>query len=103
MPFEPLIAVLEDSVRWQMRGYNKGDQRVYFDRQIGQVLGWFIRHRPKRVQGLFGAIVGDVERGMKIPRAVTMESLRGSIEFDGGFDDDDHLREFLDRALPPQH
>lgn len=102
VPFEALTAVLEDSVMWQMRDYSKGDQRVYFDRPVGKMLGWFIQYRPARVHRLFGAIIGEVERRMEIPREVTVRSLRGSIELGGDFDGKGQLHEFLDLVLPPE-
>lgn len=101
LPTQALIAIIEDSVELQLRDYEDGDKRVPFDLPVGRMLGWFIEHRPTRAQALFGAIIGQAERNM-IPRSVTVRSLRGSIALDGGFDDKDRLREFLELALPPE-
>lgn len=103
LPFEALTVVLEDAVMWQMRKSTKSDQQVYFDRQIGIMLGWFIEHRPSRVTNLFGAIIGRAERDLNIPREVTTRSLRRAIRLDGGFDKKtDQLDKFLDLVSPPR-
>ena len=103
VPFEALTAVLEDGVMWQLQDYEKSDREVHFDPQTGRMLGWFIEHRPSRVTNLFGAIIGNAERKLGIPREVTVRSLHSSIFMDGGFKEkSDQLDEFLDRVSPPR-
>lgn len=102
-PFEALTAVLEDAVVCQLTSpTNRAERQAYFDRRVGQMLGWYIEHRPSHVTAVFGAIIGRAEREHDIPREYTVASLRSSIEMDGGFEGKaDQLDEFLELVAPP--
>ena len=107
VPFEALTAVLQDSVMWQIKSYQETDQldpdrEVYFDQQLGMMLGWFVEHRPSRVTNMFGLMIGNAERLLGTPREITTRALRRAIRMDGGFGEKtDQLDEFLDRVSPP--
>lgn len=104
VPFDALTSVLEDAVMWQLKTYyTESMPEVGFTPQTGRMLGWFIEHRPSRVTNLFGAVIGEAERQLAIPREVTIRSLRDSIRMDGGFHGKtDQLDEFLDLVSPPR-
>lgn len=102
VPFEALAKALEYAVLWEL--WNSptpvGGYVALFP-DTGQLLGWFVRHRPSRVPTLFGSIIREAEGHLDLPQEVTAKSLRVALEDDGGFSDDQDLEQFLDVTLPP--
>ncbi|MEU4807417.1 hypothetical protein [Actinosynnema sp. NPDC023587] len=106
VPFDALADALEYTVLWELsrhRDYAIDIGYTSFMPNTGRLLGWFVRHKPDRVPRLFGAIVGQAERELKIPPAVTKRSLRSSLVTDGGFKDHkEWINDFLAVTLPPE-
>ncbi|MGW6442337.1 hypothetical protein [Lentzea sp. NPDC055074] len=107
VPFTDLSYVLADAALAELRdGTEVGPaiaRVIPFNRPIGHVLGWFISHKPASAPALFGTIVREAERGLKIPPAVTQRSLTRAINMDGGIENSEEtLREFFALAFPPE-
>ncbi|MFI6587450.1 hypothetical protein [Embleya sp. NPDC050493] len=69
---------------------------------VGRMLDWLIRHDPGYAQPVIAEIVGEAERRLHIPRAVTAHTLRTALALDGELDTDAR-NDFLDRVLPRSH
>ncbi|PSK96224.1 hypothetical protein CLV63_112106 [Murinocardiopsis flavida] len=67
---------------------------------IAKTLDWLVRHDPSRAQHMIGELVGQAEREMEIPRAVTARSLRTALSLDGKLTEAAR-NDYLDRVLPP--
>jgi hypothetical protein len=67
---------------------------------IAAMLDWFIRHYPAAAGRTIGAIIGDAEDRMGIPRDVTERSLAGALDLDGKLGQES-LQEFLRRTMTP--
>jgi len=70
------------------------------NRQVAAMLSWLIRHDPARAASAIGAITGEAERRLRIPRQVTERSIRVALSLDSNLDAD-MQREFLSRVLTP--
>lgn len=104
VPFGPLADAIEHTVLWDLSDHHERPLvagSIALTRPTGQMLGWFIRHKPSRAPGLFGSIVREAEQTLKVPPEVTTKSLRRVLQMDGGFDDAEQLREFFEVTLPP--
>jgi hypothetical protein len=108
VPFDALDDAIRDSVLLQMTQYGDPDHVekigwIGLPRSTGQLLGWFIDHKPSRVPQLFGSIVRDAEDQFGIPPAATIATLRHAVRFDGGFEDrKEQLEQFLAVTVPPE-
>ena len=69
--------------------------------KVGTMLGWLVRHRPASAAHSMGAIVGEAEQRLGIPRRVTERSLRVALSLDGDLSED-ALNDFLSRVLSPE-
>lgn len=107
VPFHAVADAIEKAVLWELAEFSERGRRILngyiaFMPNTGQLLGWFIQHKPSRVPTLFGGIVREAEQRLNIPPEVTTKSLREALEIDGGFDDlDQQLDEFFQVTLPP--
>jgi hypothetical protein len=70
------------------------------NRKVAAMLSWLIRHYPARAAIAIGAITGEAERRLRIPRQVTERSIRVALSLDSNLDADSQ-REFLSRVLTP--
>jgi hypothetical protein len=70
-------------------------------RQVAHMLDWLIRHHHSQAASTVAAIVGDAERDLKLPAALTGYSLRKAMGLDGKLDAETY-NAFFDRALPPE-
>jgi hypothetical protein len=68
---------------------------------IVRMLDWLIQHQPDRARAVVAEIVGEAERGLGIPPAITGYSLRQALALDGKLPGENAYEEFLDLALPP--
>jgi hypothetical protein len=69
---------------------------------IARMLDWFIRHNPASAAACIGAIIGEAERRMNIPRDVTERSLDTALDLDGKLSQEAR-REFLRRVMTPEN
>ncbi|MFF3868196.1 hypothetical protein [Micromonospora sp. NPDC001898] len=70
---------------------------------IVRMLDWLIQHKPEQARAVVAEIVGEAERGLSIPPAVTGFSLRQALALDGKLPDENAYAEFLDLVLPPDN
>ncbi len=68
---------------------------------VGRMLGWLVRHRPAIAGHVIGAVTGEAEGRLGIPRDVTEYSLSTALSLNGGLDTD-VLNQFLSRVLTPK-
>lgn len=68
-----------------------------------QLLGWYIRHNPDGTPMLFGAVIREAEEKLDIPKDVTTKTLRQAAKAALADDEFDHVRDYLDHALPPSN
>ncbi|MGX7829870.1 helix-turn-helix transcriptional regulator [Actinokineospora sp. 24-640] len=103
-PFDAVAGTLQYAVLWELSRHRGIAIDIGIDLMpnTGVLLGWFVRHKPDRVSRLFGAIMGEAERKLGIPPAMTKKSLKTSLMTNGGFNDDTWLDEFLAVTLPPE-
>ena len=69
---------------------------------VARMLDWLIRHHPEAAHHAISEIIGDAERRWSTPRHVSARSVRTALALDGQLDKQTR-KEFLDRALPPDH
>jgi hypothetical protein len=83
-------AILDEFATSQEPERQNGGDTVYYGivYPVGEGLGWLIRHHPDSAKYTLGAIVGEAERRLQIPREVSELSLRKSIGLDGHLDDE---------------
>lgn len=107
VPFTDLAYIIEDVVIKELHesietGANT-TRAISMGRPIGHILGWFISHKPSSAPALFGNIVRQAERRLKISPAVTKSSLTRAINTDGGIEDsEEKLQDFFALAFPPE-
>ena len=70
-------------------------------RQVAHMLDWLIRHHHGQAAHIVATIVGDAERELNLPAALTGYSLRKAMGLDGKLDAETY-NAFFDRALPPE-
>jgi hypothetical protein len=68
---------------------------------ITRMLDWLIQHQPEQARAVVAEIVGEAERALSIPPAITGYSLRQALALDGEVPDENAYAEFLDLVLPP--
>jgi hypothetical protein len=68
---------------------------------VARMLDWLIRHNPASAGRAIGAITGEAEQRLGIPRDVTEHSLHTALSLDGQLDGDT-LRQFLSRVVTPK-
>lgn len=95
-------AVMYELADWQRTyGAEEGPHATYpIARQVTHMLDWLIRHQPTYAAGAVAEIVGDAERKLSIPPAITGASLRQALGLDGKLDGAAYAK-FLDAVLPP--
>jgi hypothetical protein len=104
VPFGAVGQALTDAILREMQRWSKDfpDDSIGLSIKTGELLGWFIHHKPSYATSLFGTIVREAGY-MDIPAAVTKESLLNALRFDGGFEDrEEQLTEFFALAFPPE-
>jgi hypothetical protein len=94
-------AVLYELADWQRT--MRAEKISYpINHAISRMLDWYIQHQPHQAQVVVAEIVGEAERGLGIPPAITAYSLRQALALDGKLPDDENpYDEFFDVALPP--
>ena len=93
-------AVLFELADWQRT--MRAEKISYpINHAITRMLDWYIQHQPDRAQAVVAEIVGEAERGLNIPPAITGYSLRQALALDGKLPGENAYEEFLDLALPP--
>jgi hypothetical protein len=93
-------AVLYEFADWQRT--QRTEKVAYpINHAITRMLDWYIQHKPDRAKAVVAEIVGEAERGLGIPPAVTGFSLRQALALDGKLPGENPYGEFLDLALPP--
>lgn len=93
-------AVLFEFARWQRE--TRHEEISYpINHAITRMLDWLIQHEPSRARIVVAEIVGEAERELGIPPAVTGYSLRQALGLDGKLPDKNAYTEFLDLVLPP--
>jgi hypothetical protein len=70
------------------------------NRKVAMMLSWLIRHDPARAANAIGAITGEAEQRLRIPRQVTERSIRVALSLDSNLDADTQ-RKFLSVVLTP--
>jgi hypothetical protein len=68
---------------------------------VAQMLDWLVRHAPAYAGSCIGAIIGEAERKLHIPRHVSENSITTALNLDGKLDQET-LAQFLDRVLTPR-
>jgi hypothetical protein len=93
-------AVLYEFADWQ-RTMRPEKISYPINHAITRMLDWYIQHQPHRAQAVVAEIVGEAERGLGIPPAITGYSLRQALALDGKLPGENAYEKFLDLALPP--
>lgn len=85
-----------------LAGTGEADDDVFYGITPGaaRMLGWLVRHQPAAAGHVIGAITGEAERRLRIPRDVIEQSLRTALALDGELDEG-ALKRFLSRVLTP--
>ena len=96
-------AVLFEFADWQ-RTMRAEEVSYPINHAITRMLDWLIQNQPERARAVVAEIVGEAERGLGIPPAITGFSLRQSLALDGKLPDDQNpYDQFFDLALPPEN
>jgi len=95
-------AVLFEFADWQ-RTQSTEEVSYPINHAIARMLDWLIQHKPELARAIVAEIVGEAERGLGIPPAVTGFSLHQALALDGKLPGEDPYAAFLDLALPPDN
>lgn len=95
-------AVLFEFADWQ-RTVSNEEVSYPINYAIIRTLDWLIQHKPEQARAVVAEIVGEAERALNIPPAVTGFSLRQALALDGKLPGENAYAEFLDLVLPPDN
>jgi hypothetical protein len=105
VPFTPLGATIRNAVLYEFAHWQQkmSRERISYpiNHSIAQMLDWLIQHKPTLARATVAEIVGEAERELQIPPAVTGYSLRQALALDGKLPGAGAYNEFFDLALPP--
>ncbi|WP_356948870.1 hypothetical protein [Streptomyces cacaoi] len=68
-------------------------------RQLGVMLDWFVRHRPDAAGHTISPIIGEAERQLDVPQAVSINSVKTALALDGALSEPEA---YLELVLPPE-
>lgn len=107
VPLSDLGATIRAAVLFEFADWQRTtrDEEISYpiNRAIVRMLDWLIQHKPEQAQAVVADIVGEAERGLDIPPAVTGFSLRQALAMDGKLPGENAYADFLDLALPPDN
>ncbi|GIF08898.1 helix-turn-helix transcriptional regulator [Actinoplanes siamensis] len=95
-------AVLFEFADWQ-RTQEAEEFSYPINHAIARMLDWLIQHQPEYARAAVAEIVGEAERDLGIPPAITGFSLRQALALDGKLPGENAYNEFFDLALPPEN
>ncbi|MBO4160093.1 helix-turn-helix transcriptional regulator [Micromonospora antibiotica] len=107
VPLDDLGATIRAAVLFEFADWQRTarDEEVSYpiNHAITRMLDWLIQHKPEQARAVVAEIVGEAERALNIPPAVTGFSLRQALALDGKLPGENAYADFLDLVLPPDN
>jgi hypothetical protein len=103
VPMTDLGSSVRSAILWEFAEWQRlrdGETDFYaIGKQEARMLDWLIRHDPTRAAVVVAEVVGEAERKLGIPPALSDRSLRTALSLDGKLPDKGAYEQFMDNAL----